>query len=326
MLPDHLIDLIRRQWGAIADHQLRSLVADPDLRRSIRRDRDLERVTPRALRHRLATPCAEQSLVLAALDAGPGGAVWGKSSSSHWGFTRYPRLPAHVAVGRTRVRGPRLGQLHLIRDLEPDDVVTHLDVPICRPEQTILWLAGMMTHRHGHEVAFERMEPIVDQAWRQRLVHGPYIHALAERSGGRGRSGIVVFRQLLETRPPDYQPAGSRLEERFEETLDPTDRRRLERQVTVDAEVVIRTVDYRATTWPLIVEINGEAHHSSLTARRHDDDRYRRLLDLGFSVVVWWENDVWYRAKHIQQVMHHLVRHPDPVPTLHRPTPAPWET
>ena len=42
------------------------------------------------------------------------------------------------------------------------------------------------------------------------------------RSGGRGRSGIVVLRTVLETRPVDYQPAGSRLEERFEEIVAPT--------------------------------------------------------------------------------------------------------
>ena len=136
----------------------------------------------------------------------------------------------------------------------------------------------------------------------------------------------MVLRELLEQRPPDYQPAGSRLEERFEEIVPWTVRRELRRQVTVDVEQAIRTVDFRLDTWPLIAEINGEAFHTSLTDRAADDVRYDRLLELGFSVVVWWEYDVWHDQATIPTVMLDLLRNPDQQPTLHRPTRAPWET
>lgn len=323
MLPEPVLELLRLQRGAVADHQLRAL--RPAERRRVHEHPEVVRVTSRTWRHMAVAPTAEQALMLAVLDGGPGSGLWGKSAASHWGFSRYRRLPAHVGVPRTRVRGDRLGQIHRIRDLRPTDIVTHLDVPTCRPELVILWLAGMMTHRFGHEIAAERMGVIVDQAWRQRLINGCAIHALAERSGGRGRSGIVVLRQILEDRPSDYQPAGSRLEERFEQSVSAAVRTQLVRQVTIDAEVAIRIVDFRLDAWPLVVEINGEAFHSSIADRTADLARYERLLALGWSVCVWWEHDVWHEPGIIRRYLDHLLDRPDPEPTLHRPTRAPWE-
>lgn len=325
-IPEPVLDLLQRQRGLVADHQLRIQEPRKAGRRSIHRHPEIERLSPRVLRHRAVPPSVEQQLMLAVLDAGPGAVLWGKSAASHFGFSRYRRLPAHVAVPRNHLRGERAGELHVVRSLAPEDVTTHLDIPVSRPERTVLWLAGMLTHRYGHEVASSRAAVILDQAWRQGLIDGRTIHALADRLGGRGRSGIVVLRALLEDRPPDYTPAGSRLEERFEELLPAELLSELERQVTVDAETVIRTVDYRLRRWPLIAEINGEAFHSSLSDREADDARYARLLGLGYSVVVFWEHDIWHEGDAVRSAMKHLFRHPDPRPTLHRPTPAPWQT
>jgi len=325
VLPDDVVDLLRTQAGLVARHQIRSLVPGRDQRRSIYRDPQLEEVTSRVLRHHAVAPSPPQSVLLAVLDAGEGARLWGKSGATWWGFGRDRLLPAHVAVPRARKHADCVGQLHVVRDLCDRDLTRHLDVPVARPELIALWLAGAWTHRYGHDVAFERTKKVLDQAWRQRLIDGHYVHELAGRSGGRGRSGIVVLRQVLETRPPDYQPAGSGLEERFEETLPAAVRKRLRRQVTVDVEPVIRTVDYRMDDRPLIVEINGEAWHSSLTDRVADEERYARLMALGFSVVVFWEYDVWHDAATIRRAMARILAAPDPQPTLHRPTPAPWQ-
>ena len=75
----------------------------------------------------------------------------------------------------------------------------------------------------------------------------------------------------------------------------------------------------------MVVEINGEAWHSSLTDRAADNERYARFLDLGFSVVVFWEYDIWQDSRTVRAAMDRLIRRPDEKPTLHRPTPAPWE-
>lgn len=325
MLPEPVLDVLRSQQGVIARHQVRGLEPDRWRRRRIYDDPQLEARTARVLRHRAVPPSREQSVMTAVLDAGPGGALWGKSGATLWGFGRHRLLPAHVAVPRRHEKYAPCCQLHVVKDLHTSEVVHHLDVPVARPERIVLWIAGALTHRYGHEIAHERTAVLLDHAWRQRLIDGPYIHELAARSGGRGQSGIVVFRQVLEERPPDYQPAGSRLEERFEEIVSPAARDRLRRQVTVDVDPVIRTVDYRLDGWPLIVEINGEAWHTSLTDRAADAERYERLLALGFSVVVLWEYDVWHDAATVRRALDHVLRHPDATPTLHRPTPAPWD-
>ncbi|MDE0802992.1 MAG: DUF559 domain-containing protein [Acidimicrobiales bacterium] len=325
MLPDPLLDLLRLQRGLAAQHQVREIEPDPYRRRSIYRDAALEKATSRVVRHRAVPWSIGQEVMVGVLDAGPGARLWGKAGASHWGFSRYPRLPAHVAVPRTHVRTGHRAQVHLIRDLDPADLTSHDGIPVARPERVILWLAGMWTHRVGHDLAARRTAVALDQAWRQRLIDGPFIHALAARSGGSGRSGIVVLRALLKDRPPSYQPAGSRLEERFEDIVPWVVRKDLRRQVTVDAELAIRTVDFRLDSWPLVIEINGEAFHTALTDREADAERYERLLDLGFSVLVLWEHDVWHDADLIRQVMLRLGRAPDKTPILHRPTKAPWQ-
>lgn len=326
MLPEPVVELFRAQAGLAGRHQIRVVEPNRDARRRIYRNPDLELVTTRVLRHRAVPPSREQAVMTAVLDAGPEAQLWGKSAATLFGFDRHRLLPAHVAVPRRRELEPSVGQRHVISHLEPCDRTQHLDIPVARPEVVVLWLAGMLTHRFGHEIALQRAAVTLDQAWRQRLIDGRYIHDLAARSGGRGRSGIVVFRHILEERPPDYQPAGSRLEERFEELVSPRVARSLRRQVTVDAEPVVQTVDYRVDGRPLVVEINGEAWHSSLTDRAADDERYARLMARGFSVVVFWEHDIWHDGATIRQAMDRLFDRPDQRPTLHRPTPAPWHS
>lgn len=325
MLPEEIFALLRRQQGLVADRQVCAMVHSAAARRSIHRHPELERIGPRVQRHRASTPTIEQGLMHATLDAGPRAALWSKTGAALWGFGPFRLTPAHVALRRgTGGKGDRIAQIHTVRSLDDASITTASDLPVARPEETVLWLCGMWTHRRGHDLAIARMQRTLDQAWRDGLIDGAAIHDLAERSGGRGRSGIVVLRSLLETRPPDYQPAGSGLEDRFEEIVSAVVRDLLERQVTVAGERKICVVDYRCRSWPLIVEINGFGH-SSFTEREADHERYANLLEMGYSVVVWWAHDIWHDHQQVRDTMLHLIRNPDPVPTLHRPTPAPWE-
>lgn len=325
MLPDELLELFRCQQGLAARHQLCALFPNCGRRRTIHSHPDVDWATSRVMRHRAAPWSTDQELMLGVLDSGPGALLWGKSATSRWGFGRFRQLPPHVGVVRRSIGGPRVAQVHLLTALDPGDRTSLDGLPIARPEVAILWLAGMWTHRLDPDRAADRVAVALDQAWRQGLVDGTFLHDLVARSGGRGRSGIVALRRVVESRPPGYQPAGSRLEERFEAIVPWTVRSQLERQVTVDAETVERTVDFRLRTWPLLVEVNGEAFHSSLSDRAADAERYGRLVELGFSVVVFWEHDIWHDATTVRDAMMHLARNPDVAPTIHRPTKAPWE-
>ncbi len=209
----------------------------------------------------------------------------------------------------------------------PSELTDLLGIPVARPELAIRWLAGAWTHRWpGHpEVVDERLGRTLDHAWREGLIDGRYLHELAARTGGRGRSGIVALRRALETRPPDYLPSGSGAEDRFEEVIRSQDLGRLRRQVSVYDEAPIGVVDYEASCWPLVVEINGEQWHTADVDRRADERRYARLLRLGYSVLVLWQYDVWHEPALVRGATGRLLDRRDPRPRLHRPTPAPWE-
>ena len=130
----------------------------------------------------------------------------------------------------------------------------------------------------------------------------------------------------LRTRPPDYTPAGSALEERFESTLPSELRSRLRRQVGVGAEDgSIGIVDYRHRLRPLILEINGEAIHASITARNADGARDAALVQAGFEVMVVWEYDVFHQPHRVVDALRAVEAGPVE-PRLIRPTRAPWES
>lgn len=327
MLPTALTDLLGRQYRAVSRAQLRLLVPDPLERDELRRVLDLRPLTSRVLAQPVHEPGPGRRLVTEVLDAGPGARLWSKTAATWWGFGRHRLSPVHVARPRSSSRPPAGAQLHEIRSLDPRDLTEHQGIPIARPELVIRWLAGALAHSWSNrpDIALDKLEKTVDHAWREGLVDGRYLHELAERTGGKGRSGIVLLRQALESRPPDYLPAGSGAEERFESLLPTASRARLRRQVRVYDHAPIGVIDYEALAWPLAVEINGEQWHTSFADRMADQERYERLLGLGYSVLVLWQYDVWHDGATVRTAVERLLACPDPRPAVHRPTPAPWD-
>lgn len=327
MLPPDVTELLGRQFRLISHHQLRQLVPDPLERRELRNRLDLQPLTSRVLGQPVYEPGPGRRLMTEVLDAGPAAVLWGKTSVTWWGFGRFRLSPIHVGRRRCNSRPPLHAQLHNVRHLDPRDVTEHQGIPIIRPERAIAWLAAMWTHRWSGrpDIVADKLAKTLDHAWREELIDGRYLHELAERSGGRGRSGIVALRKVLETRPPDYLPTGSGAESRFEEILPAGTLADLRRQVSVYDHSPIGVVDFEAVPWPLVIEINGEQWHSSWTDRQDDDRRYTRLLAKGYSVLVLWQYDVWHDAAVVQDAVTRLLAVPDPTPTLHRPTLAPWD-
>lgn len=327
MLPPAVTELLGNQYELIAHHQLRRLVPDPLERSELRIRLGLEPLTTRVLSRPVHESGPGRRLLTEVLDAGPGAVLWGKTAATWWGFGRFRLSPIHVGRPRSNSRPPQRAQLHNVRHLDPRDVTEHQGIPIIRPERTIAWLAAMWTHQWSGrpDIAADKLARSLDHAWREELIDGRYLHELAERSGGRGRSGIVALRTALETRPPGYLPTGSGAESRFEEILPWTALTQLRRQVAVYDHSPIGVVDYEAVPWPLVVEINGEQWHSTWTDRQHDEARYARLLDKGYSVLVLWQYDVWHDVDLVRDTVRTLLATRDLTPTLHRPTPAPWD-
>lgn len=323
MLPGPVLDLFAHQYSLVGRHQLRTRCT-PAERRRVLADPAVEAVTPRVLRHRAGMVNLGQQLLLGVLDAGDGTVLWGRPAAHWWGFGRYRAFPVHVTRPRSGLRTPRLARIHTTTTIEPArDVTVHRGIPIVRPERLLLWLARQLTQRYGHELAAARLGRTLDHAWREGLVDGRRMHTVVERCAGKGNAGIVVLRQLLEERPPDYRPTDSTLERRWEEVVGPL-ASSFRRQVTLGDDAPIGRFDEVHVDRPLVVEIHSEKFHTTPTDVENDERRIAQLVAAGFAVVVYWEYDIWHDAQRVRRSLREIVQGPH-VPGVHRPTPAPHE-
>lgn len=323
MLPGSLLDLLGQQFSLVGRHQLRT-ICDPTERRRVAHHPDLAPVGPRVLRHRAGAPELGQQLLLPVLDAGRDARLWGRAAAHWWGFGRFRAFPAHVMRPRNGTRAPHIGIVHTTRVLDPDlDVTTHRGIPIVRPERLLLWLARADTERYGHEIGSLRFERTLDHAWREGLVDGRRIHDLTARCSGKGNSGIVILRDLLETRPPDHRPTDSRLERRWEEVVGEL-AAHFRRQVVLGDDAPIGRFDQVHRHRPLVVEIHSEKFHTMPSDISDDARRAEQLVDAGFCVVVYWEYDIWHDARVVRESLGELLARPHH-PGLVRPTPAPYD-
>lgn len=325
MIPALLADVLGCQLGMATNHQFRSTVPCPQDRRALLRAGRLRRATPRVVELPAPLEVPERALLLAVLDAGPRACLFGESAATFMGIGRFRLFPLHVARPRRSGRAPNGALIHNLRNYDDLRVTDRRGVPMPSPEWIVRWIARLWAHRFPPEIAADRIAATLDHAWRQALIDGPEIHRLAEETGGRGNSGIVALRTALEKRPPDYVPAGSALEDRWERALPWDLHRRFTRQrkiMTSKGRLLIP--DYSLDAWPLLVEVNGEGTHTSISDRAHDLDRYRELLGDGHSVLIAWEYDVFHDMTPVVDAIRRCITEPDAVPTLHRPTMTPW--
>jgi very-short-patch-repair endonuclease len=322
VLPGSILDLFADQYSVVGRHQLREHCS-PGERRRLVRHADIEPIGPRVLRHRAGVPDLGQQLLTPVLDAGRGALLWGRAATHWWGFGRFRAFPVHVAKPKDGTRGPHLGIVHTTRTIDPElDITSHRGIPIVRPERLLLWLARADTERYGHEVGALRLERTLDHAWREGLVDGHRIHDLAVRCSGKGNSGIVILRELLESRPPDYRPTDSNLEKRWEEAVGAM-ARSFRRQIVLGGDAPIGRFDQVHVDRPLVVEIHSEKFHTMPSDIANDERRLDALVSAGFGVVVYWEHDIWHDAGTVRRTLADILRRP-PVAAVFRPTPAPY--
>lgn len=323
MLPGSVLDLFAAQYSLVGRHQLRERCTTQE-RRRVAGHPDVEPVGRRVLRHRAGLPDLGQQLLAPVLDAGRGAILWGRAATHWWGFGRFRAFPVHVSRPRDGTRGPHLGIVHATQVLDPElDVATHRGIPIVRPERLLLWLARADTERYGHEVGALRLERALDHAWREGLVDGHRIHELAHRCSGRGNSGIVILRHLLESRPPDFRPTDSGLERRWEQVVGPL-ASQFRRQVVLGGDAPIGRFDQVHVDRPLVVEIHSEKFHTMPSDIADDERRAAGLVAAGFCVLICWEYDIWHDAATVRRSVGEVLGRPH-APGVVRPTPAPHQ-
>ena len=293
--------LAERQHGLVAIQQARQLSFTANQRSRLADGRRWERAGPRVLRLVGTISTDHQAAMLAVLDAGGRAALSGASAAAWWGIPGNLLRPVQVARVRDQTSRPsRHGVNHEPVLLPAEHIVVLDGVPTVVPARALFDVAG--TRRRGAELEWwvDRMARMVDTAWSMRLVSGRSLHAMLDDLSQRGRSGIGVMRQVLESRGLDYVPPASALESRFAQVLARAGEPPLRRQVdTGDGDRWIGRVDFRDADLPFIVEIQSERFHASLVDRQLDAERMRRLADAGFVVLQVTETDVWHRPTQV---------------------------
>jgi hypothetical protein len=273
-------------------------------RRHLTDARRWERVTNRLVRLVGTPETTAQRAMAAVLDAGVEAALRGRSAGAWWDIPGNVLEPFDVARLRCHARkcrgdgrhDPLLLPAHHIRVLD--------GVPVVTPARALFDIAG--TQRRGAALPWwvERMERMTDAAWSDRLVSGAILHAMLGELAQRGRPGVGVMRQVLAERPRPHTPPASGLEARFEQILRAAGEQPMRRQVDLgDDERWIGRVDFRDPTRPLVVEIQSERFHTSLSSTSWDKQRRAAMVQAGLTVRELTDQDIWLRPRSLVTVV-----------------------
>jgi len=238
-------------------------------------------------------------LMAALLDVDPLGCISHESAAARWEFTGFRLMPAVVGgvrpTGRSTATLP--GALHRPRRMLAHHVAEHDGVRVTTPTRTLFDLASLP------DVRPRRMAQLIDNTWSRGLTSHAAITGMLAEIGRRGRSGTALMRTFLLERPVGHRPPQSNLESRFDELAMRAGIRSFERQVDVGGEDGwIGRVDFLDAARRIVVEVDSERFHTSLTDRAHDEVRHRALGDAGMKVVCVTDHDLFHDPQ--QQAVH----------------------
>ncbi|WP_334144415.1 type IV toxin-antitoxin system AbiEi family antitoxin domain-containing protein [Rhabdothermincola sp.] len=291
-LDEDLRSLAARQHCLFTTDQAQALGASRSaLDHRVRTGR-LHRVAPRVLCLGGVPMTTELRQWAVLLECGGTAALSHQTAAAHWGLPGYRVEPIQVLRLRDGTYPPsRLGVVHHTRSL-PDEHVAILDgLRITTPARTLFDLAP--------HVSPGRLERLIDHAWSHRLVTGRLLDRTLRDLSRRGRPGIRIMRALLAERGPDYQPPDSALEARFEKLLREDGQAPMERQVDLGGADWLGRVDFVDHEARVIVEIDSDLHHTSISDRRADAARQAALEAAGWLVVRITEFELWHRPQEV---------------------------
>jgi very-short-patch-repair endonuclease len=190
----------------------------------------------------------------------------------------------HVQAGYVN-RRRTYGRLHQTLRL-PAHHQTVVDwIPCTSVARTLFDLCAIVHPR--------RAERTLDTALAQRRLTLPAARRVLQEIGARGRGGTALFRALLAERGAGYVAPESELEARFLELLRRHGIPEPHRQVDLGSgDMWIGRVDFLYPDRRLVIELDGAAWHTSLSDKRADAERERRLRERGWTVVRFTWSDV----------------------------------
>jgi very-short-patch-repair endonuclease len=287
-----LLALSEAQHGLLARRQVIALGVSARAWRLLPGRDEWVALSPRVVRRAGAPTTPSQRALAGVLDVGPELAyVSHGSAAAMWGVPGMTLEPVDVMVLRGgRETETTLATTHRPTYL-PDPFAAVVDgVPVVRPALMVLQLA--------HGMHPDRLKATVDRLWSRRLLSGPSLRRELEPVLGRGRAGTKAMRELLDRFPEGYVPPASGIESRFAEIAADFDLGRFRSQVDLGDDVQwCGRVDFLSEDWPLVVEVQSELYHSSLTDREADARRRAALEAAGYVVVEVWDTEVWHRKQ-----------------------------
>lgn len=253
-----------------------------------------ELVTDEVIRLAGAAPTPSERVAATVLDNGASACLHGPSALAWSGVARCSLDPVHVARPRPDHRArEHLGVVHILRDLEDEDILMVRGVRAETPERALWAVAQQHAAPALLEIGVNRVGRLADDAHLLGILPWTNLHRCVERLARRGRAGTRVLRAVAAARPVGSSPTETRFEDRVEEVVKSVGRGPLRRQIVVGGRAPIGRVDFRHETRPLVIEANSLTFHSSLSDELADRPRYLGLNATGLSVVVAWEHDVW---------------------------------
>lgn len=290
---DDVRALARSQQGCLTSTQaIRLGLTEEGLRHRVARGA-LVRIAPRVFVVG-GKPIDDISLMVAAvLEAGGRSALSHGSAAAYWAFPGFQLRPIEVTRQRDGTfPDSTLATVHTTRILVERHLALVHGIHVTTPARTLFDLAPRL-----HPA---RLERLIDRAWSDGLVTIPLLERTLTELRARGRAGIAIMRQLIAARRDGLRPPESGLEARFQQLLAEDGQAPMERQVDVGADAWIGRVDFLDRKAKLIVEIDGDRFHGSLSDRRADEERTRKLEAAGWTVIRLTAFDVWHRPREVQ--------------------------
>jgi len=280
-----ILSLTSTQGGAASRGQLRSIGVEGRAIRRLVSAGDLIAKGPEVVIAAGTPPSSELDVIAASLDAAPS-AVTHTTAAAWWGVAGFNLRPIQIAREHRGLGRPSLAdRIHVVRSLPEAWTTVHRGVRVARPELAVLHLCGT--------IDLGRAARALDNAWAMRLLSGRSLVALLAEYGEHGRNGTAILRQLVDERGPGYTPPTTNLESRFRDLLAPECLPRMRMQVDSGGERWSGRVDFRAEDLPLVVEVQSERYHSSLSDREADARRTAALEADGFVVLEVTDTAVW---------------------------------
>ncbi|GMU78877.1 MAG: hypothetical protein AMXMBFR46_16700 [Acidimicrobiia bacterium] len=226
-----------------------------------------------------------QELLGAVIAAGEGALAAERAAAALHGLPGYREGPVVVLAHRDRAR-PVPGAIVRESLCLPEHHTTVVDgIPVTTIARTLFDLAG-----HVHP---GRAERALDNALARQFVTLPSCWRVLDDLAEHGRSGTVLFRELLTVRNGGYVAPASELERRLIDVLVSRGLPMPEREIDLgDRDRWLGRVELVYGDDRLLIEADSRLHHSSFLDQQADRARDNGFMAAGYRVLRFTWDDV----------------------------------